>query len=540
MGILVDPTGIPYTRLPHSSQLLLDYLYQFERVACFYAGSPFDIAAYKDLAEKLRNSGESRSELATILERQNKEFGSSELAFAHIRCLSQPGTFAVVTGQQVGLLSGPTFTLYKALTAVRLAHALSEQGLPSVPVFWLATEDHDLEEVAQTAVFDDEYNLVSLQDHGHRPAARSPVGFVKLSSDINSVLDRLYATLPAGEPRETLLRDLRTCYQPGVTWAQAFGRFVARLFARWGVVLLDPLDEAVRNLSAGIYEQALRQAADLRGRLRERSNTLVRAGYHAQVHVAEDSTLVFALREGNRLPLRQRDSEFFLDDQKIPFLELTSPPLSLTSGVLLRPVVQDRLLPTLAYVAGPSELAYFAQAHVLYPVFGRPMPLIFPRAGFTLVDRRIQRLLEKYKLSVEDVWAGEELLRSKIVAAGPAEGWAEHFAQSGRELSQLLERLRPDLETLDPTLLGTLSKVEEKMKHQMERLWTKVSRAAVERSDLLARHQQLLRRSLLPAESLQERQVSGVYFLGRAGYELLDHILSQIRLDSSDHQTLIY
>jgi bacillithiol biosynthesis cysteine-adding enzyme BshC len=371
------------------------------------------------------------------------------------------------------------------------------------------------------------------------------VGVVKLSPKISQALDRLEEALPPGEPRDVLLGDLRACYQPGATWAEAFGRLMARLFGRWGVVLLDPLDDAVRRLSAPAYQQALVQAANLRGRLLARSQELVRAGYHAQVHVAEDSTLVFVTREGNRLPLRQREGEFFLDDiEKISLEELTTDPgrshLSLSSNVLLRPVVQDLLLPTLAYVAGPSELTYLAQAHALYSAFGRPMPVVFPRAGFTLLDRRIQRLLEKYKLSVEDVWQGEENVRHKVAAAGPAEGWTERFDQSEQELAPLLGRLRQDLETLDPTLLDTLKNVEEKMKYQMERLRGKVSRAALERFDFLARHQQLLLRFLLPAKNLQERQVSGVYFLGRAGYELLDRILGRIQTDSSAHQTLVY
>jgi bacillithiol biosynthesis cysteine-adding enzyme BshC len=545
MANFMDGLSIPYTRLPNSSQLLLDYLYQFEQVGAFYTGSPFNPASYRDLATRLQASYQDRSEIVAILRRQNEAFGGSDLTFSNIQRLSEPGTFAVVTGQQVGLLSGPAFTLYKALTAVRLAQALSAQGLPSVPVFWLATEDHDLEEVAQTATFDEEYALIPLADPGERPAPRSSVGVVKLTGEMNARLDRLEATLPPGEPRDALLGDLRACYRPGATWAEAFGRLMARLFGRWGVALLDPLDDAVRRLSASAYRQALAQAANLRSLLIARSQQLVRAGYHAQVHVPEDSTLVFVTREGNRLPLRQRDGEFFLDGiEKISLAELTvdpaSPPLSLSSNVLLRPVVQDLLLPTLAYVAGPSELAYLAQAHALYPAFGRPMPVIFPRAGFTLVDRRVQRLLEKYKLSVEDVWQGEEGVRPKLAAAGFAEGWTERFDQSEQELAQLLGRLRQDLETLDPTLLDTLKNVEAKMRYQMERLRGKVSRTAIERSDFLARHQQLLLRFLTPAKNLQERQVSGAYFLGRAGYDLLDRILSRIQTDSSDHQTLLY
>src|SRR2546422_9569554 len=166
----MDSSCIPLTRVPKSSALLTDYLYHYDRIATFYNGSPFDLSSYKALAAGLRNLGHNRRELTEILRRQNEAFGCGEQTFANIRRLSDPATFAVVTGQQVGLLSGPAFTLYKALTAVKLAQSLSEQGLPSVPVFWLATEDHDLEEVAHTAGFDQEYNLVPLADAGEGPS----------------------------------------------------------------------------------------------------------------------------------------------------------------------------------------------------------------------------------------------------------------------------------------------------------------------------------------------------------------------------------
>jgi bacillithiol biosynthesis cysteine-adding enzyme BshC len=532
--------SIPYTRVPHSSKLLLDYLYHFDSVRDFYTGSPFTSATYKDLAQQLKGFHRERTALLEILTRQNEAFGSAEPTFASIRRLREPGTFAVVTGQQVGLFSGPAFTLYKALTAVRVAQVLSEQGLPCVPIFWLATEDHDLDEVAQAGIFDEEYGLVTLKDFGERPAPRSSVGVVKLTDEINVALDRLQATLPAGEPREALLADLRACYQPGATWAQAFGRLLTRLFGQWGVVMLDPLDNALRPLIAPMFTQALTQAATLRAHLIDRSQALVRAGYHAQVHVAEDSTLVFARRQGNRLPVALRNGRFFVGEEETSLAELTAEAESLTPNVLLRPLVQDVLLPALAYVAGPSELAYLAQAHTLYASFGRPQPIIFPRAGFTLVDRRIQRLMEKYALEVEDVWQGEEHLGRRIAGAESAEGWSKRFDESEQELARLLARLRQNLETLDPTLLDALKNAEEKMRYQMERLRGKVSRAALERSELLSRHQQTLRRFLMPEKNLQERQVSGVYFLGRAGYELLPRLLGHVQTQSSDHQVLVY
>jgi uncharacterized protein YllA (UPF0747 family) len=166
--------------------------------------------------------------------------------------------------------------------------------------------------------------------------------------------------------------------------------------------------------------------------------------------------------------------------------------------------------------------------------------VVFPRAGFTLADPRIQRLLEKYRLAVEDVWQGEEHLRRKVAAAGFAEGWSERLDQSERDLTGLLERLRRDIQMLDPTLLDTLKHAEEKMRYQMERLRGKVSRAALQRSEVLLRHAQSLTRFLMPNRELQEREVSGVYFLACAGYDLLDRLLAQIRIDASDHQIVGY
>jgi bacillithiol biosynthesis cysteine-adding enzyme BshC len=541
----MDYASFPHTRVPKSSALYLDYLYHFDRVAPFFSGSPFAISSYEAVAEGLRVVDRARGEVSEILVRQNQDFESGEATFESLRRLAKPGTLAVVTGQQVGLLSGPAFTLYKALSAVRLAQWLSEQGLPAVPVFWLATEDHDLEEVSQVATLDEDYNLVAFRDAGERPAPRSSVGSVRLSHEILPTLDRLEALLPAAESREHLLRDLRAAYVPGATWGRAFGRLMARLFGRWGVVLVDPLDDGIHRLTVHVYRQALSESLGIQESLQQRSRDLVRTGYHAQVHVAEDSTLVFWAPDGNRRPLYRRDGGFVLDESEKVSLEqlrhdLETQPLTFSASALLRPIVQDVLLPTVAYIAGPSELAYHGQTQVLYPFFGRPQPVVFPRAGFTLVDHKIRRLLEKYRLAVEDVWQGEEHLRRKIAAAGFAEGWSERLDQSERELTALLERLQGDIQMLDPTLLDTVKHVEEKMKYQMERLRGKVSRAALQRSEMLLRHAQSLMRFLMPNRELQEREVSGVYFLGCAGYALLDRILAQIRVDASDHQIIGY
>ena len=546
----METLSLSHSQVPGASGLLLDYLSRYDRVQGFYNGSPFERATYERIANELRNGLRSdRKALAEILLRQNQSFGVGQETFDNIRRLTAPDAVAVVTGQQVGLLSGPAFTLYKALTAIRLSQSLNAQGLNSVPVFWLATEDHDLEEVAQTYAFKDEYELIHLSDPGERPAPQSPVGRVQLTEKVAAAIDQLQGGLPPSEFRDRTIEELRASYQPGVTWGQAFGRFLARLFKQYGVVFLDPLDEGIHRLNVPVYHEAARRAAELRARLMERSQAIVKAGYHAQVRVSEESTLLFAERDGNRLPLHQyvssKSTRFLTEDSEGVAAadlesEIENQPIHFSSNVLLRPIIQDMLLPTVAYVAGPSELAYLGQAAVLYPVFGRPMPAIFPRAGFTLVDHHVERWMEKYRLSVEDVWQGEERLGRRIAETALAEGWPERFDQTERDLGSLLERLRKDVESLDPTLLDALKRAEEKILYQIERLKGKMTRSALGRSEVLARHRESLLRAIMPKKDLQERVVSGAYFLGRAGYGLLDRLLERIPTDSSTHCVLSY
>jgi bacillithiol biosynthesis cysteine-adding enzyme BshC len=544
----MDCVTLPYSRVPKSSRLLVDYLEQYQNVGRFYNGSPFFPETYGHLQKQLHGFPADRRPLVEILLRQNEAFGAGEQTNENIRRLGEPDTYAVVTGQQVGLFSGPAFTLYKALTAVRLSESLNARGLKTVPVFWLATEDHDLEEVAQTNALNDDYEQVHLHDAGERPAPQSPVGQVRLTEAISEQIDRLESLLPPGDDRTQLIEDLRADYRPGATWSQSFAKFLTRLFGRWGVVLLDPLDEAVHRLAAPVYQKALRQADELRSLLQKRSVELVEAGYHAQVHIAEDSTLLFAEREGNRLPVHKSGDVgrgFSIgegDAASIDELEseIKEQPLNFSANVLLRPVVQDTLLPTIAYVAGPSELAYLSQAQVLYSALGRPVPAVVPRCGFTLVDRRIERWMEKYQVAVDDIWQGKEHLTQRIASTAFPEGWSQRFEQTERDLAALLLRLRKDIEVLDPTLLDTLKNTEEKIQYQIERLKGKLTRSALSRSEVLARHEQALLNAIMPEKELQERQVSGVYFLGRAGYGLLERLLEQIPADSSGHYIMSF
>ncbi|HEV2419560.1 MAG TPA: bacillithiol biosynthesis cysteine-adding enzyme BshC [Terriglobia bacterium] len=540
---------IPLTRAPKATPLFLDYLYHYNRVEQFYGGPPQELASFKNVSTAIASRYPHRIELTEILEQQNRRFGCGEATLENIRRLRSNATFAVVTGQQVGLFSGPAFTLYKALSAIRLARSLTGQGLECVPVFWLATEDHDLEEIATTAVLAESGEMVSVTVHGDRAAPGSPVGYARLTGDVEAGLDQIEQALPEGEARTQVMRDLRECYAAGATWGEAFGRFITRLFGRFGVILIDPLHEPLRPIAQPVFLEALREPGHLRSLLERRAAELTAAGYHAQVHVGEDSTLLFATSEGARTPLAHREDAFYTNDSPRATLaeieaRLRTAPLEFTPSALLRPIVQDTLLPTVAYIPGPAELAYFAQAQAIYPEFGRPVPVLFPRASFTLAGRHEQRLMEKYHLSLDDVWQGAEHLRRRIAAAG-AEGegttiWSERMERGEEDLKRFLDGLTGDAERVDPTLPDAVRNAKDKMLYQLDRLRGKISRAALERSELLTRHERALTAHLMPEGKLQERVVSGVNYLGQCGYELLDRLLVQIKPHCLDHQYFVY
>ncbi len=227
--------------------------------------------------------------------------------------MAQPGTVAIVTGQQVGLFSGPAYTIYKAITAAQVARSLTERGIPAVPVFWLATEDHDFEEVNHAWTFDAAHSPMKLSvmppaEDGANPSARQrPVGGLAVQDYPVEQLAASLAAFPHGEEVAAMVRD---AYQPGVTMGQGFHALLKKLLARLNLIFLDPLDPAIRKISAPLVAKALQMAPELKAALLQRNRDLEAAGYHAQVHIEEKTSLFFLLENGERVPLRRKDSEF--------------------------------------------------------------------------------------------------------------------------------------------------------------------------------------------------------------------------------------
>jgi bacillithiol biosynthesis cysteine-adding enzyme BshC len=514
--------------IPGTSKLFEDFLYHFDRVSGFYPHCFSDPAALRGSVSQIRYPGSRRAELTDALREQN---GDSEA----LETLAQPGTVAVVTGQQVGLFSGPAYTIFKALTAVRLAAHLTEQGISAVPVFWLASEDHDLAEVDHAWVFNQ--NAVPAKVAVSNSVVNGgPVGDVVLNE------------LPWAELRDALgdlpfamdvIRRLRAAYQPGVTFGLAFRRFLQDVLSGCGLVYLDPLSPGIRQIAAPFLANAVGRLPELLGGLRKRNADLLAAGYHAQVQVEDDTSLLFLLNEGKRIPIRWNEGKFISRDRSYSTADLQAVADRLSPNALLRPVMQDFLLPTASYIGGPSEIAYMAQAEVLYSELLGRMPVIFPRNSFTLLDAKAAKLLDRYGMHLPDVLDHQEGVKSRIARRLVPEDLSGQFQSLLSSTEHALVDLRARLSRFDPTLESASKKSTAKILYQMNRLSQKTAREALRRDERASQEARYLIDLIYPHRHLQERLYSIVPFLAKYGLDLPERLLGLTQLACPDHMVRV-
>jgi len=509
---------IPFRRLPHQPKLFVRLVDDFSSVSRFYPHPP-TLEAAQAVARSLNFPADRRKEVAAILREQNTKLGSGTATQNNINALER-GAVAVVSGQQVGLFSGPAYAFYKALTALQIARELSEAGTPAVPVFWMATEDHDVDEVRHVSWFENG-NLLRLELPAEEPAT-SPVGLVRLGPRIDELARRAADQL-SGPGSEVVAQALLQSYRPEETYGSAFGKLFAQLFAEQGLILLDPLDARLHQVVAPLYRKALEQRDVLNESLLERGKELEQAGFEAQVKVTSKSTLLFSLRDGARQAITASNGNFKSGDTawtRAEALRLAEKqPETFSPNALFRPVVQDFLLPTAAYLGGPAEISYFAQSEVIYRQLLGRMPVLLPRAGFTIVDPKAEKLLQRYGLCIENLWAGPQELRRKMEAASVPETLAKNFELNKAQVESTLAGLGEQIEKLDSTLSGAVKTARNKIEFQLEKLRRKTGRALDAKSRLLSEHEHFLENLLYPNKALQSRELCFLPFLARWGME---------------------
>lgn len=528
---------IPQGQTPAAgSRLFLDFLSHFDRVQRFFHRPP-TVDGVKESARSLNFPAERRAALVRALTAQNQT--GDESVARSLEKLARPDAVAVVSGQQAGFLGGPAYSVYKAMTAVRWARELQQRGVDAVPVFWMATEDHDIEEVSSAWTLDRQ-GLPQKLEAAVTGAPGGPAGPTTLdAAAIEALEEGLFGQDWASEAVELA----RAAYGEPSTFGDAFKALFQKIFERRGLILLDPLDPALRSIAAPAFRTALQRCDEIHDALTARGAELEDAGYAQQVKIPEHGTLLFTIRDGRRRPL-VRDGEHFVIDGERLTLEQTlaivdEAPETFSPNALLRPSVQDVLLPTAAYVGGPAEIAYMAQAEVVFERVAGRMPAILPRASFTLIDSRRARLLSKYGLRVQDCWTHYAALEERIARSlVPADQEAQ-FDRSRGEIESALERLEGSLRDFDPTLAEALEHSRRKIRYQLDNLQGKTAREALRRTDRAAENTRELQNWIYPHKSPQERVLSIFPLWARFGPGLLDALEQAIHPECSDHQAIL-
>src|ERR1051325_4932184 len=421
-GLKVE--SLDFDRVPTQSRLFLDYLKDPVALRQFY---PSAVRFHHELQQRVPDVLSAyrvdRHHVCDALEAMNHSWGAGEATQKNIDLLREPDCIAVVSGQQAGLFTGPLYTVYKALSAVKLAGCLQQRNTKAVPVFWIAAEDHDFAEVAKAEFIGRDCQLknVAVTSEMHREG--SPVGHVRLDDSIDAVVNDLFELLPASEFAADMKALVKSAWQPGRGFVDSFATMMTALLGRYGLIFLDPLDPELKRLAAPLYSEAARRAPEIASALEQRSAELERAGYHAQALATANSFPLFlhdeagarhALTRGDDGEYRTRDNDRGYAAEELAAMARETPE-RFSPNVTLRAVVQDYLLPTIAYYGGAAEIAYFAQTAEVYRVLERPATPILPRSSLTMIERHTGRVLERYDLTLKDFFEGLEPAIKRVV-----------------------------------------------------------------------------------------------------------------------------
>jgi bacillithiol biosynthesis cysteine-adding enzyme BshC len=539
-------SDIPFHAIPRQSALFLSYLESSPAALRFYQYAPTMEGLENAARGRIKDAQFPREEIASILERQNKGYGCDATTLGQISALRNPDSVAILTGQQVGFFTGPLYTIYKALTAIQIAGELKKRGFRAIPIFWMDTEDHDLREVTLRTVLNPNSSLENIDFRSifsEEPPACS-VGSIPLPEAIREAVQNYLSHFPDSDEKPGLKLQLESTYRSGATLAQSFAELLLRILPGSGLILFNPQDAEAKRLASAVFQTALQKEDAVRNALLQRNQQLEQSGFHSQVKVLENSTVLFLTKDGERRALERKDSRFRLKntDRTCGLDELldaaAGTPERFSPNVLLRPLVQDHLFPTVAYVGGSSEVAYFAQIEALYEMFDCPMPVIWPRHSLTLVEPEVGAEMDRLGVGVQDCFHGKQILAEKTVQNADFSKAAATLDKLGEHLDQILTEVKPDMQAVEPPLAQALETARRKILHNVQHLKSQVIRFEGIRNSSTLGIIDLLLNNCYPYQNLQERELGIHHFLARHGSSVLDDIRAAMDLGSFAHRVL--
>lgn len=534
--------SVDLRELPWVRRFAADYAHRFEAVSPFFAGDPASPAAWAATIARTLDHARRREAVAAMLARQLEARNAPAAARASLDKLRDPRAVAVLTGQQAGLFGGPLFTLLKALTALRLADRVErEHGVPALAIFWIDSEDHDWAEVASATVLDPDLEPRTVSLPAPVGAGEVPVASVRLDHSLAATLDALRAALAPTEFSDELMAALSAAYRPGAGMSEAFASWLETVLGGRGLVVFDCADPAAKPLVADVFAREVEHAGRTSALAAAAGQAMEQRGYHAQVTPQSGGVALFSL-DGGRQSVR-RDGEGFSVGTDVASRaalvdEVRRRPERFSPNVLLRPVVQDTLFPTIAYVAGPSELVYLGQLKDVYAHFGVPMPLVYPRITATLIDSAASRFLAKYAMGLAALQPQNESELNRLLEAQLPPTVDAALDEARRAVEERMAAVVAAVPAIDPTLEGAAKSTLGRMEHDLRTLHSKIIQAAKRRNETLRRQFVRTRAQAFPHGHLQEREVGFVYFLNRYGPSLVDVLEAELPLDLGQHWIL--
>ncbi len=546
-NVTLGTESLPFSDIPHQSRLFIDYQNDPVALRDLY---PNAIATHTDISSRipdvLANYVADRGAVCDVLEEANRAAGAGEPTMRNIELLRDPDCVAVVSGQQAGLFSGPLYTIYKALSAVKHAECLRGRGFKAVPVFWIATEDHDFLEVSNVFEINKSGDLAAFRNEPKRCYDNLPVGYVKLDETIGETIDELFRQLPHTEFTDELRLLIEQTWAPETDFGDAFASLIARIMGKYGLITLCPLDERLKRIAEPIYHGAIENADEIVARLRERNELLVERGYHAQVLIEEDYFPLFwqaknrrrhALKKTNEGTYKAKDLEREFTREELSAIAKAEPH-RFSPSVVLRSVVQDYLLPTVCYYGGAAEIAYFAQSAEVYKILNRPVTTILHRQSFTFIESKHGKTLNRYGLRLADLFGGIDELVPRIVSDHLNTETSALFAEVEEKINIQLNRLDRNLVNVEPTLADSLGNRRKKIIYHIENLRRKFFRAEYRKDEAIRRQIETAFAALLPQAHLQERTLNVLTFLNHYGPYFIDWIYQATDLDDKGHRII--
>jgi len=540
LKVLRDNTG-----LIKNNKIFQDFINNPQKISEFYPLYYKDNFAWQTIIDNVKSKNADYNELCNALERQNSDFGITQNTADNIKRLGSGSSFAVVTGQQTGIFTGPLYTIYKALTAVKLSQYLSEKYQADfIPIFWVESNDHDLREANHINLLNSNSDIVKIEYNPSQYTPDSSMKDVIIDDTFALIIDELEKFLPNTEFKSEIFRIIRDSYQPSKSISYGFGRMMSHLFGKYGLVLMDPSDQEIKKLMLPIFQKEIENPLKSVEIINNAGENLRALGYESQIEKTDDSTCIFIEIDGVRRKLYYRNDRFEFDcfDMVLSKSELSETlqiaPWRFSPNVALRPVIQDYLLPTVAYIAGPGETAYFAQLKQLYSYFDVNMPIIYPRASLTIIEGKVQRVMEKNNLEISDLLENYDKLFSRLSREhAPVE--IEVLIESSRSsIEKIFQSLSVELSSIDPNLANIVESARKKTDLQISILKDKAYQSQRGREEVTRNQIKRACMNVFPEGKPQERVFNIVQYLNLYGTKFLDDLMSIISIEDIGHSVL--